>query len=236
VQALVAPSRAHAAKLAEYVTLDPARVSVIAHGLPEPLARVVQRGWDGRGPLRVLFLGHRSDVKGVRELVRGVAALAPAERERVELVLLGSEVVAGYDDELRRAGAGARLVFAGTYTHSDLAATLARVGGAHLGAFPSRAFESYGLVPDELMALGLPVWVTDRGAPRERVGRAGRILPAEDPAAWTRALAAVLADPAELERERAALPARMRSTADAARELAALYARVVRASGNGFHG
>ena len=56
VQAFVAPSRAHAAKLSEDVTLDPARVSVIAHGLPEPLARVVRRGWDGRGPLRVLFL------------------------------------------------------------------------------------------------------------------------------------------------------------------------------------
>ena len=233
--AFVVPSRAHAAKLAEYVALDPARLSVIAHGLPEPLARVVRRGWDGRGPLRVLFLGHRSDVKGVRELVRAVAGLAPAERERVELVLLGSEVVAGYDDELRRAGSGARLVFAGTYTHADLAATLAQLGGAHIGAFPSRAFESYGLVPDELMALGLPVWVSDRGAPRERVGRAGRVLPAEDAAAWTRALAAVLADPTQLERERAALPARARSVADAARELEELYARVVRAAGNAFH-
>jgi len=234
VQAFVAPSRAHAAKLSEYVALDPARVSVVAHGLPEPLERVVQRGWDGRGPLRVLFLGHRSDVKGVRELVRAVAALAPAERERVELVLLGSEVVAGYDDELRRTGEGVRLTFAGSFTHADLAATLARLGGAHLGAFPSRASESYGLVPDELMALGLPVWVSDRGAPKERVGRAGRILPAEDPAAWTRALASVLAHPEELERERAALPARMRTTADAARELDALYARLKRAPGNVF--
>jgi glycosyltransferase involved in cell wall biosynthesis len=234
VQAFVTPSRAHADKLAEYVSLDPARLSVIAHGLPEPLPRVVQRGWDGRGPLRVLFLGHRSDVKGVRDLVGAVANLAPEERARVELVLLGSEVVTGYDDELRRAGAGVRLVFAGTYTHADLAARLAALGGAHLGAFPSRAFESYGLVPDELMALGLPVWVGDRGAPRERVGRAGRVLPSEDPPAWTRALASVLEDPAELERERAALPPHARTTADAARELDALYARVVGTSGNAF--
>ena len=125
----------------------------------------------------------------MRELVRGAAALEPRERDRLELVMLGSEVVAGYDDELRRAAGDVRLVFAGTYTHADLAARLAAIGGAHLGAFPSRAFESYGLVPDELMALGLPVWVTERGAPKERVGRAGRVLPAEDPPAWTRALA-----------------------------------------------
>jgi glycosyltransferase involved in cell wall biosynthesis len=227
VQACVAPSRAHAEKLGEYVELDPARIHVIGHGLSVPLARVIRSGWDGRGRLRVLFLGHRSDVKGVRELVRAAAGLAAAERERLELVLLGSEVVAGYDDELRRAGEGVRLVFAGTYTHADLAARLAQLGGAHLGAFPSRAFESYGLVPDELMALGLPVWVTERGAPKERVGRAGRVLPAEDPAAWTRALSGVLADPAELERERAALPARARTVTDAARELDALYARVI---------
>jgi len=232
--AFVVPSRAHAAKLSEYVALDPARLSVIAHGLPEPLERVVRRGWDGRERLRVLSLGHRSDVKGVRELVRAVAGLAPMEKQRVELVLLGSEVVAGYDDELRREANGVRLVFAGTYTHADLAATLATLGGAHLGAFPSRAFESYGLVPDELMALGLPVWVSDRGAPRERVGRAGRVLPAENPQAWTRALASVLADPAQLEHERAALPARVRTTADAARELDALYARVLRMAGNAF--
>ena len=69
---------------------------------------------------------------------------------------------------------------------------------------------------------------SDRGAPRERVGRAGRVLPAEDAGAWTRALAAVLADPAELECERAALPARVRTSTDAARELDALYARLCR--------
>jgi glycosyltransferase involved in cell wall biosynthesis len=187
---------------------------------------VLARGWDGTGPLRVLFLGHRSDVKGVRELVRGAAALPDDARARVELVLLGDEVVAGYDDLLRAEARGVRLVFAGNYALAELPRRFIDAGGAHLGAFPSRAYESYGLVPDELMALGLPVWVSDRGAPRERVGAAGRVLPAEDPAAWTRALADVLADPAALERERRALPAHARTAADAARELERLYARL----------
>jgi glycosyltransferase involved in cell wall biosynthesis len=225
-QALVFPSRAHAARVGEYVALDPARVSVVGHGLSEPLARAVQRGWDGRERLRVLFLGHRSDFKGVRDLVRAAAALRDEEKQRLELLLLGTEVARGFDDELRREARGVRLVFEGKYTHAELPARLAALGGAHLGAFPSRAWESYGLVCDELMALGLPAWVSDRGAPRERVGRAGRVLPAQDPGAWTRALAGVLADPSELERERAALPTRARTSADAARELDALYARV----------
>lgn len=225
-QALVFPSRAHAARVSEYVPFDHGRMSVVPHGLAEPLARVVQRGWDGRERLRVLFLGHRSDFKGVRDLVRAAAALGDGEKQRIELLLLGTEVARGFDDELRREARGVSLTFAGKYTHAELPERLAALGGAHLGAFPSRAWESYGLVADELMALGLPVWVGDRGAPQERVGRAGRVLPAQDPGAWTRALAGVLADPAELERERAALPTRARTAADAARELDALYERV----------
>ncbi len=223
--AIVVPSRSQSERIGEYVALDPARLHVVPHGLAEPLPRV-SRGWNGAGRLRVLFLGHRSDVKGVRDLVRALAGLADGERERVELVLLGGEVVAGYDAELLREARGLALSFAGNYALPDLARRLAEIGGAHLGAFPSRAWESYGLVPDELQALGLPAWVSDRGAPRERIGGGGRVLPAEDPPAWTRAFAEVLAEPALLERERTALPNRVRSSADAARELERLYRRV----------
>ncbi len=221
--ALIVPSHSQGARISAYVPLDPARLHVVPHGLSDALPRVVTRGWEGRGPLRVLYLGHRSDVKGVRELVRAVGGLAPSERARVELVLIGKENKPGYDDELRRLAQGVALVFRGPYALRELPARLAEVGEVHLGAFPSRAYESYGLVPDELMALGVPVWVGDRGAPKERVGAAGRVLPAEDAAAWTRALAAVLADPAALERERLALPGHVRTAADAARELDALY-------------
>ena len=224
--AVVVPSRAQAQRLAEHVELAPDRLHVVAHGLSDPLPRVVTSGWDRRGRLRILFLGHRSDVKGVRELVRGAAALAPAERARVELVLRGDEVVVGFDAELRREARDVPLVLAGNYAHVELAARVAALAPLHLGAFPSRAWESYGLVPDELAALGLPVWVGDRGAPRERVGAAGRVLPAEDAAAWTRALSGVLGDPSALERERLALPEQARTATEAARELDRLYSRI----------
>jgi glycosyltransferase involved in cell wall biosynthesis len=224
--ALVVPSRAQAEHLGEHLTLDPARLHLVPHGLSDPLPRVVTRDWDSTGPLRVLFLGHRSDVKGVRELVQGAAGLGAAARARIELVLLGDALAAGYDDELRHAARDVRLVFAGNYAHAELAARVAALLPLHLGAFPSRAWESYGLVPDELWALGLPVWLGDRGAPKERVLGAGRVLPAGDAAAWTRALSEVLADPSALEGERSALPARARTAADAARELDSLYVRL----------
>jgi hypothetical protein len=136
VQALVCPSRAQAERVGEYLDLDPARLRVVAHGLSEPLPRLVTRGWNGQGPLRVLFLGHRSDVKGVRELVRGAARLDVKWRERIEIVLLGDEVQRGYDELLRAEGRGLTLRFLGNYTLADLPARFAALGPVHLGAFP----------------------------------------------------------------------------------------------------
>lgn len=225
-RALLVPSRSQAERVGAHVPLDPARLAVLPHGLSDPLPRVITRGWNGSGPLRVLYLGHRSDVKGVGELVRGAAGLEAGLRARIELVLMGEENRPGYDDHLRAAAGDVRLDFHGAYALRELPARLKGLGDVHLGAFPSRAWESYGLVPDELMALGLPVWVSDRGAPRERVGGGGRVLPAENAGAWTRAFAAVLADPSALERERLALPAQARTAADAARELDGLYRRL----------
>ncbi len=225
--AIVVPSAAQAATLARFVDLDPARLHVVAHGLSRPVRRARLEPWDGAGRLRVLFLGHRSDVKGVRDLARALAALGTSERARVELVLLGDEVVPGHDDELAREARDVALSFAGDYRLEDLTERVEAAGGAHLGAFPSRAWESYGLVPDELLALGLPVWVGDRGAPQERVGAAGRVLPAERPAAWTRAFQELFDRPELLAAERRAVPERGRSAADAARELEDHYTRLL---------
>jgi glycosyltransferase involved in cell wall biosynthesis len=223
LRAAIFPSRSTAEILARYVPIDPAKVHCVPHGLSRELERAVTRGWHGAGPLRVLFLGHRTRLKGVTDLAGAVARLPEEERARVELVFLGDELERGLDAELARLAGGARVTFAGNYELDQLAERVRAILPLHLGAFPSRAQETYGLVPDELRALGLPVWVSDRGAPRERIGTEGRVLPAEDPAAWSAALLAVLRDPAALERERAALPARARLAADAVRELEALY-------------
>jgi glycosyltransferase involved in cell wall biosynthesis len=224
---VVVPSRSHAANLARFLDLDPARLSVVPHGLPRPLGREGALAWDGTGPLRVLFLGHRGRVTGLLDLVQALAALSAGERERVLLLCLGSEVEPGFDRELTAAARGLRLVLGGPYRPEQLALRLAQQGGAHLAALPSRVAESYGLVTDEALALGLPTWVSDRGAPRERVGAAGRVLPAADPAAWTRAFHEVLAAPDMLSLERASVPAAIRGAEDAARELLALYERLV---------
>ena len=227
LSAIVVPSRSTGEILARYVPLDAARLHLVPHGLSREVERVVDGGWGGAGPLRVLFLGHRTELKGVLDLARAAARLPEELRARLELVLLGDELQRGLDERIRAEAGGVRVVDAGNYALDELAARVRASLPLHLGVFPSRAQETYGLVPDELRALGLPTWVSDRGAPRERLGAEGRVLPAEDADAWSAALAEVLRDPAALERERAALPPRVRLAADAVRELDALYRTLV---------
>ncbi len=221
---IVVPSRSHAENLGRFVDLAPTKLVVVPHGLARAFDRRGALRWTGEGKLRVLFLGHRSAVKGVGDLVRALAAL-PADR--VELLCLGAEVERGFDAELLREARDLRLELGAAYEPTDLASRLEARGGAHLAALPSQVEESYGLVTDEALALGLPVWVSDRGAPKERVGAAGRVLPAGDPAAWTQAFREVLASPDKLEAERTRVPRRVRTAAEAARELLAVFERLV---------
>ncbi|HZQ50107.1 MAG TPA: glycosyltransferase family 1 protein [Candidatus Dormibacteraeota bacterium] len=55
-------------------------------------------------------------------------------------------------------------------------------------------YEGFGLPPLEAMACGTPAIVSDRSSLPEVVGEAGLIVPADDTAAWTRALEAVAGD------------------------------------------
>ena len=246
--ALVAPSQVHARRLEALLGYREGHIQVIPNGLvgdlparPKP-APVV-------GPLRVLHFGHRARTKGALELCRAAEAAAERTGARIELVLMGAELEAGFDDELRAVCGAVQLELRGAYTADELAAQAAR---AHIAAFPSKALESYGLVVDEALALGLPALVSGdavggpggelhgalverlggRGATEHR-GRAGRALPRPTSdaavATWTDALAELARElepgagsppkAASLRAWRAAIPPRMPGPADAAAAL-----------------
>jgi glycosyltransferase involved in cell wall biosynthesis len=220
--AILAPSEAHAQRLAPLLALAPERLRVLRPGLPRPLRRRPRTlpSWRGERALRVLHFGNLCEEKGTLDLVQALAALPSGS---VELELAGRPVGPGVEARAQRSAGATPVRFSGSFDAVSLEELAA---GADLAAFPSRAHESYGLVLDEAHALGLPAWVSDRGALRERVGRAGRVLPAEDPPAWTKAFRELLERPAELEIERAAVPARLPTSDDSAREHAELYARI----------
>ena len=217
-EVLIAPSAAHALRFEELLGLAPHSVEVVGHGLCDELVRSSRlSAWDGSRPLVILHPGHRTRAKGTLDLVRALADLRPAQ---VELVLAGSEVEPGFDAELDRAAGELSIRRVPTYRPEELPAVFA---SADLVALPSRAEESYGLVLDEALAVGLPVWCSDRGALSERVGSAGRVLPAENPSAWTAAFEELLGDPAQYARELAALPETMPTAKQAALRLVALF-------------
>jgi len=90
-----------------------------------------------------------------------------------------------------------RLTFHGTFTEEDMV----RAFPLHdLAVFPSLYMETHGFVVDEALILGLPVLVSDLGAPPERIGQQGRAFPAGDVQALARILETILHDPDVLTR------------------------------------
>jgi glycosyltransferase involved in cell wall biosynthesis len=227
---VVFPSLTHRAAMEQALGLQ-RDVAVVRHGLcidvPNAACRP-RRPFDGLRVLRVLHFGNRAEVKGTLDLVRALRELPAGS---VELVLAGREVESGFDTRILAAAGDLPIEIRARYDGLELAEIASR---SHVAAFPSRAEESYALVVEEALALGLSAWVADRGAAGEIVAPTGesavgpgRVLPASDPESWTRAFREVLAFPMMLTRERAAIPARLRTARDAARELEDHYASLL---------
>jgi glycosyltransferase involved in cell wall biosynthesis len=206
--AVTAPSRSHAravgARLAPGLP-----IRVIPPGSPrtaavDPTPRT--------GPLRVLHFGNLCRVKGVELLARAVAAADPA-KTAVRLTLAGPFVEEGLDT-----GGAA---WAGPF---DAGALRALAADADVAAFPSFARESYSLVVDEALRLGLPVLVSDRGALGDRIGGRGIVLPAGDEAAWAAAIGGLARDPSAAVRLRAEMPGALVTPEESADAMLALYA------------
>ena len=170
----------------------------------------------------IAHFGNLCADKGTLDLVRTLSLLP---RERVELRIAGPSM----DPEVDRAIAAHRrsnLVRIEAYDDASLRDFLA---GSHLAAFPSRLDESYGLVVDEALAMGLPAWVSDRGAPPERLrafAMPGRILPAGQPLAWAEALRSVLEAPHTVLEQRSRIPDSLPNAGDAVRMLEGLFGLV----------
>ncbi len=104
---------------------------------------------------------------------------------------------------------------------------------AQLAVTPSQ-FEGFGFPAAEAMSCGLPLVAARGGALPEVVGDAGLLVPVRDPEALAGALARLLADAALRRRLGRAGRRRVEDKfrwAGAARQLAGVYGRVIRAHG-----
>ncbi len=161
----------------------PAAAPIVIHNgvaLPPVAATPTTR------PGHLLHVGHLEPRKNLEVIVRALALLPAAERPELRLVgrdagSLGAlrtlALALGVEDRLRHCG------------QLDDQALAVQFADARAVVVPSR-YEGFGLPALEGLAHDRPVLVADAGALPEVVGAAGTVLPADDAAAWSRAIAA----------------------------------------------
>lgn len=164
---------------------------------PQPAQAVdrIRERYGLAGPY-ALYLGINKPHKNVAFLVEAWAKARPD----ASLVIAGREDPR-YPQARERAqalGIAGRIRFLGDVAEDDLPALYS---GAALFAFPS-LYEGFGLPVLEAMACGVPVLSSDSASLPEVAGDAGILLPPTDLAAWSDALADLLANPARLAQMR----------------------------------
>ncbi len=171
------------------------RPALDLEGLERPLR---EPGFD----LRLVSWGGLVPGKGLHLLVEACEGLDRVER--VSIDHFGRILDEAYRHRLLAAPRRVRLRLHGPFEPADAARLFS---GHDLAVFPSFFLETHSFVVDEALGLGLPVLVSDRGAPRLRVGARGIAFPAGDVGALRRILQGFLADPGSLQRLRAGAPA-----------------------------
>ena len=157
----------------------------------------MRRRWGvGSQDFVVGMLGRVERYKGHEDMLLAMADLPRELRDRLQLVVVGS----GNETEIARLrhiadrlGLADRLHFAG-YLSDDPVAVARQFD---VLAMVTKDFEGFGLAVAEAMAAGTPVLATTVGGITEFVTpETAMLVPPESPEDITRALAAIMADPA----------------------------------------
>lgn len=197
---VIAISESTAQDVAARFGLPRSRIDVALPGVdprfrPLPAAEVADfRRRKGLPERFMLFVGTLEPRKNLPLLLRAYAALPAADRDAVHLVLGGGRgwMDGAIFETIERMGLGATVHLPGYLADSELPAWY---NAAEVFVYPS-VFEGFGLPVVEAMACGKPVLVANTSSLPEAAGDAGCLLPPDDEAAWTAALARAIHDPA----------------------------------------
>jgi glycogen(starch) synthase len=140
-------------------------------------------GLEGRVPDELVFVGYRTEIKGIDTLLDAFA-IVRAARPAAKLRLIGRSTTAsaeaGWQARAAALGIADAVRFDGTADRAGVSAALAR---ASVFVHAAR-YETFGVVAAEALAAGLPVVATDSGGVAEILGsepdRLGAIVPVGD--------------------------------------------------------
>lgn len=196
------------ATVIEMLNVRPARTIRLANAVPDPRPPATPEGPAGPA-VRLLFLGHLDDRKGVPELLQALAA--PRLRTcSWHVDLAGGGEVPRFQAMAAELGIADRATFHGWLRHDEVYALCRQ---ADMFVLPSHA-EGQAMSLLEAMAHGLAIVATPVGAHLEAVtpGKEACLVSAGDVDGLTGALAALIDDPHE--RRRLGAAARQRYLAD----------------------
>jgi len=152
------------------------------------------------GKVIILTVARLHPRKGQLRVIEAMKALPPAQQARIEYWLVGGHSKERYEPALRAAAAGAGFPvrFLGDVADDQLGALYAQADIFAMTSMPHKlSIEGFGLVYLEAGAHGLPVVAHAIGGVPEAVQHevTGLLVPADEPAALTAALAQLIADP-----------------------------------------
>lgn len=165
---------------------------------------------------RLLLWGSLYPEKGADTVL---SAMAQVDGE-ISLRILGEAPDSEFQIRLEQLAKGLDVQFGGAFTHGDL-----EQAEADFAVLPSRCHESYGLILDEALCLGLPVIAADLPAYREHA-QDGSCVFFEPGSADS--LASVLADQDRLHDLKVPQPPALQTPAEAAADLVQHYESVDR--------
>ncbi|GLS17527.1 colanic acid biosynthesis glycosyltransferase WcaL [Labrys miyagiensis] len=184
---------------------DPDRVSLVYHGLdlarfPEPpRERPARDGRDGDDPVQLVTVGRAVAKKGFDDLLDALAELPAGLHWRLSHIGTG-ELRAALKAQAERLGLADRITWRGALAQDDVVAALRAADIFVLPCKEGEAGDRDGLpnVIMEAATQALPIASTRfAGVPEfVREGEEGLLVPPQDPAALSQALATLIGDPA----------------------------------------
>lgn len=205
---------------------DPARVSVLPHGLLETPAPLLVSD-PMTGPVRFLLFGKIKPYKGADLLIEAFARLAPALRETARILIIGKPYmdIAPLRALAEAKGVARQVTIETRFVADDELAKLFAPGT--IAAFPYREIEASGVL-SLAIAHGRPVLASRIGGFAETIedGVHGRLVPPGDVVALSAAMTRLLEDrafAATCAERVAALARAVPDWTDIARATASIY-------------
>ncbi|MEK6303615.1 MAG: glycosyltransferase family 4 protein [Acidobacteriota bacterium] len=169
------------------------RIALASPGSAPLLDTTWDRGKKGM-PLRLLFVGNCTRLKGIEHLVGALCLLQdiPVTLDVVGDLSFEPRHYKKLEEMAKALGVSERITFHGAIPHGELGRFYSR---ADVFTFPS-LYEGFGIVLAEAMHAGLPIVATRTGAADEilREGENALIVPAADSAALAGAIRRFAAD------------------------------------------